>query len=115
MFAGDSDCKLLIELKRILRPGGKAIILPLYMHTHYCSFSTPEYYGKGYSDSESCEYLCADWTDIPSARYYDAVTLKKRVLDLISSLGMKYKIYVLRNKDEFDSSIYCHFILEIEK
>ena len=43
MFMGNDDTNLLKELARILTPGGKAIIVPLYMHTHFCAFSTPEY------------------------------------------------------------------------
>ena len=50
MFMGQDDTKLINELARILKPGGKVVILPLYMHTHYCACSTPEYFGKGYSD-----------------------------------------------------------------
>lgn len=36
MFVGDDDVSLISELSRILVTGGKCIIVPLYMHTHYC-------------------------------------------------------------------------------
>ena len=36
MFLGDHDKTFMHELSRILCPGGKAIILLLYLHTHYC-------------------------------------------------------------------------------
>jgi hypothetical protein len=52
MFIGNDDIDLLKEAARILSPGGKMIIVPLYMHTHYCSYSTPEYWGKGFSDKK---------------------------------------------------------------
>jgi SAM-dependent methyltransferase len=41
MFTGDNDTQLIKELNRIWKPGGKAIVTPLYMHTHYCAYSTP--------------------------------------------------------------------------
>ena len=115
MFMGDDDVRLIAELARILKPGGKAIILPLYMHTHECAYSTPEYYGKGYSDSGAKEYVRMDCYGVPSSRKYDANTLMKRVIAPILDVGLKYRLLVLRNKAELGNNIYCHFILEIEK
>lgn len=113
MFTGDSDIKLIHELKRILAPGGKAVIAPLYTHTHYCAYSTPEYFGMGHSDPKAKEYLRVDCYGIPSSRKYDACELKKRVLDTIVSMGMSYRLHVLRNKEMFGEGVYCHFVLEI--
>ena len=115
MFMGDDDTNLFVELARILKPGGKAVIVPIYMHTHYSAYATPEYYGKGNSDVLAKEYVCFDWNGIPSARFYDVIQLKKRVLDPIENLGMGYQLLVLRNKAVLGKGIYCHFILEITK
>lgn len=115
MFMGGDDIKLIGELARILKPGGKAVILPLYMHTHYCAYSTPEYFGKGYSDPAAKEYVRLDCSGVPSSRKYDAAKLKQRVLDPIVAAGLHYRLLVLRNKTDFGKGIYCHFILEIEK
>lgn len=115
MFMGDDDTNFLKEFARILKPGGKVVILPLYMHTHYCAYSTPTYYGRGNSDLLAKEYVCRDWNGIPSARFYDASALKRRVLDPIENLGMQYQLFALRNKTDFGNNIYCHFILEIIK
>ncbi len=115
MFMGDDDVRLISELARILKPGAKAVILPLYMHTHYCAYSTPEYFGKGYSDPRAKEYIRLDSFGIPSSRKYDAEMFKERVINTARNHGVKYKILVLRNKQSFSREIYCHFILEIEK
>jgi hypothetical protein len=98
---------------RILKPGGKVIIVPLYMHTHYCAYSTPEYYGKGYSDSAAKEYVRLDCFGVPSSRKYDGRMLQARVLDPIERLGMHYQLLALCNKADMGKNIYCHFILEI--
>ena len=113
MFMRDDDVGLIKEFARILKPGGKAIILPLYLHTHYCAYASPRYFGKGYCDAGAKEYVCRDWDTIPSARYYDTSVFKRRILDTIESLGMHYRILALRNKADFGDNIYCHFILEI--
>jgi len=115
MFLGEHDTQFIYEAARILKPGGKIIILPLYMHTHYCAYATSEYYGKGFSDPAAKEYVQLDYAGVPSSRKYDAEQLKKRVLDPITSSGLGYKLLALRNKSEFGSNIYCHFILEISK
>jgi len=115
MFMGDDDAHLIDELARILKPGGKAVILPLYMHTNYCTYATPEYFGKGYSAPLAKEYVRLDCYGVPSSRKYDAVTLTKRVLDPILRAGLKYRLLALRNKTALGTNIYCHFILEIEK
>lgn len=115
MFSGQDDRLLIDELARILRPGGKVVILPLYMHTHYCAYSTPDYFGKGHSDAGAKEYIRMDCYGVPSSRKYDAQRLKERVLDPILQAGLRYRLLALRNKESLGEGIYCHFILEIEK
>lgn len=115
MFTHDDDINLIREIFRVLKPGGKLIILPLYLHTHYCAYSSPYYYGKGYTSASAKEYVYYDWNGVPSARFYDAHVLKKRILSTINVVGMQYKILALRNKNDFGSNIYCHFILEVTK
>jgi len=115
MFMKDDDTRLIKEAARILRPGSKLVVLPLYMHTHYCAYATPEYYGKGYSDPVAVEYIRMDCSGVPSSRKYDATTLKRRILDQIESLSMSYELLAVRNKPALGCNIYCHFILEIKR
>jgi len=113
MFAGDSDCLLIDECARILKPGGKLVIVPLYMHTHYCGYSTPDYYGKGFADAGATEYIRPDCWGIPFSRKYDVAKLNERVLSRAERQGMRCVLHVLRNKEQIGSRVYCHFVLEI--
>jgi hypothetical protein len=115
MFLGNDDVNLLSEMARILRPGGKLVITPLYMHTHYCAYSTAEYYGKGYSDPAAKEYVRLDCSGVPSSRKYDAHRLLERVLLPIERLGMRYRLLALRNKSALGQGVYCHFTLEVTR
>jgi predicted SAM-dependent methyltransferase len=113
MFSGEDDVLFIDECARVLKSGGKLIISPLYLHTHYCGYSTPEYYNKGYADSGSTEYIRKDCWGVPFSRKYDAVTLKRRLLQRIDSKGMTYHLYKIINKKELEEAVYCHFILEV--
>jgi hypothetical protein len=113
MFSGDDDTGFIREAARILAPEGRIVILPLYMHTHYCAYSTPEYWGRGRSDPAVVEYLRTDTWGVPSSRKYDAPALVRRVLEPASAAGLRYRLSALRNKDELGENIYCHFILEL--
>ena len=116
MFAGDDDRKLVRELGRILRKGGRAIICPLYLHTHYCGYCSPEYADRTeYHDPDAVLYVESRYPGIPFSRKYDPVRLKERILSTVSASGMEYNLYVLRNRTEVDTGSYCHFILEIRR
>lgn len=113
MFQGDADKRLIGELARILEPGGKVVILPLYMHTHPCAYSTPEYFGRGYVDEGAKEYIRHDTFGVPASRKYNAQSLKSRVLEVIGEHGLRYRLSAIRNKAALGRGIYCHFVLEI--
>jgi ubiquinone/menaquinone biosynthesis C-methylase UbiE len=113
MFIGYDDQLFLNECNRILRVGGKAVIAPLYMHTHHCGYSSPEYFRKGYADAGAKEYLRKDCSGIPFSRKYSASLLQERILNHIERLGMKYELLRVDNKEKFGQGIYCHFILAV--
>lgn len=115
MFTGTSDSGAIAEFARILKPGGKALIVPLYMHTHNCTYSSPEYWGRGHGDPESHEYVRKDTRNIPCSRKYNAETLRRRILEPARLHGLTPRIHVLRNGRLLSSEIYCHFVLELEK
>lgn len=115
MFAKDSDIRLMSEISRILKPGGRCVISPLYMHTHACFYQSPEYYGIVKGDAGAKAYIRRDCLGVPVSRKYSARTLNERIFAQARKTGLKPSIYVLRNKREISEKVYLHFILVIEK
>lgn len=116
MFNHDDDIRLICELKRILTVGGRVIISPLYMNTHYSGYCSPEFWNKRESHpSDAILYVNTHSVGIPFSRKYDADKFQERIVRTIQENNMDYHLYVLRNPKELDPNIYCHFILEIIK
>ena len=115
MFQQNQDVELILEIERILQPGGRAVISPLYMHTHPCFYQTPEYFGKSLGDSGSTAYLRKNCWGIPASRKYSPETFRTRVWQNAVETGLRPSVYVLRNKTELGSGVYLHFVLVLDK
>ncbi len=100
MFLGEDDSLFLDECSRVLQPGGRVVIAPLYLDTEYCGYSTPEHFRKGYAAEGATEYLRSDSWGIPFSRKYSPAHLKTRILDRITQRGMGYRVYKIDNKGE---------------
>lgn len=115
MFAGTADMDLLKELGRILKPGGRAVISPLYTHTHACFYQTPEWYGRLSGDAGATAYVRRDSWGVPASRKYSPDTLHSRVCQTADRYGLVATVHALRNKAEIGPGIYLHFILVLDK
>lgn len=115
MFQGDADTRLIHELARILRPGGRVVISPLYMHTHPCFYQSPEHYGRGITDEGAARYVRRSANRVPSSRKYSAATLVARVWEPALAVGLHPRLHVLRNGSTIGEGIYLHFILVLDK
>lgn len=117
MFAGNADSDFIKEAARILKPGGKLIILPLYMHNKHLSTVSPNFYHKGNADKESYECIRTDCRgSVYFARFYSVRSLQERVLSVARKAGLRDKIYILPDMYvEKDGFVYLKFILELVK
>ena len=115
MFGGGQDSALIRELARVLRPGGRAVILPLYMHTHACRYQSPEFVGLMPQDEGAASYVRRDCWGVSSSRKYSVQTLLDRVWRPALEVGLAPRIGIVRNAATVVSSAYLHFVLLLDK
>ena len=116
-FAGDADTRFISEAARVLKKGGKAVIVPLYMHEKYLCTVSPNYYKKGYADEGALECIRTDCrAGLRSGRFYSVDALEERILKVAEKNGLEPKIDALPDElVERDGFVYLKFILCLEK
>lgn len=114
-FEGDSDIRFFREMERILKEGGKIIILPFYLAHEYTIHVDPIYnfLKFHYPDLDPKANLrYCNWYQYFS-RHYDIPALKERILN--RSKKLKLKICRVTNFKEIDPSCYLRFVGVFEK
>jgi len=97
-FEGDSDIRFIGEIQRLLRPGGRACILPIFIAGRYYEMTTDFTLAKRYD--RLARRLIDPTAQLPGgngyARVYDAAALRRRVLDSIEGSAFDAEIVQLR-------------------
>lgn len=113
-FMGDADMRFIHEATRILRPGGRYIILPLYLDKTYFVSTSPFCSQKEITIDPGAARL---WRDdsyrVPFSRHYSPESFTKRIYSLLPS-NMEGTVYFLKNLPDVSKSfvgqrIYCYF------
>ncbi len=113
-FEQDSDIRFVGEAARVLKPGGRVCILPLYLATRYSILTDPVVLPKKGIPFESDAVLhCLRGYRNRHGRFYDVPHLIKRVRENLN--GLNLTIYVVENEREVDPSCYVKFIGLFEK
>lgn len=89
-FEGDADTGFVREAARLLRPGGAACIVPLYMSNRYHLLSNVEMLRTGRMpafEPDAPIYFSPRPNNV-HGRFYDAPTLRRRVLEPARAAGL---------------------------
>jgi hypothetical protein len=113
-FEGDSDIRFIEEAGRVLRPGGRLCILPLFLHDRYAIQTDPAALprqGLPFED-DAVLYCARGWRD-RHGRFYDVPHLISRIRDHLGPLRMK--VVVIENELAVDPDVYLRFAALFER
>ena len=113
-FEQDADIRFLKEANRVLCPGGKVCIIPLYLFNKYAIQTDPFAILKANLNFEkdATLYLSKGYGN-RQGRFYDVYHLTKRIRDNLGDF--KLKLFFICNEREINSSCYAKFVAIFEK
>jgi ubiquinone/menaquinone biosynthesis C-methylase UbiE len=111
MFENDDDINFIKEANRVLRPGGRIVIIPLYMAHFYHILSSPGSNRKGIDYGKAKRVWWDNNYVVRFARFYSVESFKERILSHKNKLNLK--IYYFTNEQQLkknsDDQIYLKF------
>ena len=110
-FEGTSDMEFFAEMNRVLKPGGKVVILPFYIAYEYTihidpAFNLLKQHQVQIDDNKATIRYC-DWYQYFS-RHYDVQAIRERILR--SAPDLRLEVHKVKNYKDIDSSCYLRFV-----
>lgn len=111
MFENDADIRFIPEAYRILKPGGKMVIIPLYIHNLYHAEQNPRLDRRGLDYQGAERYWRPNF--VRFARFYSVEAFKQRIVNNMADFHLN--IYSIENEKEVNDQCYCKFVAVFEK
>lgn len=112
-FEGRSDVEFLREAARVLRPGGRVCILPLYLRDEYVNILDPRATRTLVPDAGATVHSISDWPGGHFARFYSPEVFRARVVDAVPALTLR--LYRLANPEAAGPECYLRYAAVFEK
>lgn len=113
-FEGDADTGFIKEVGRVLKPGGRLVIVPLYIHQTYMIWTDPSMFASKNIpvDTGAKLYRNVGWNN-QFGRHYSPDAFFSRIANQTN--GLKTVILKVNNIDDLDPRCYVRFIGCFEK
>jgi SAM-dependent methyltransferase len=110
-FEGDGDTRLFLELGRVLAPGGRVVVVPLYLYTCPAVQTDPCYSASTDVpfDRGATVFCSKGWAN-RHGRFYAATSLLERIVEPARRL-FDFTVHRIADPAAIDKSIYARFAL----
>ena len=117
-FEGNADTGLIRECSRLLRQGGTAVILPLYLNEAHCnvtgeSDATARRAIAWDTDATHYSYI-SDWNN-RFGRHYSPDAFMRRVYAPATASGLTPRLYKVVRWDRIHPALWLRWILTLQK
>lgn len=113
-FEGDADTGFVKEAGRVLRPGGKVCIVPLYMGEYPFILCDPSWGRNITADKDTVVHFSPRWGE-RHGRFYSGKTLMERIIKPAQESGLVARIIHFTNVLDLNPAAYTHFGLILGK
>lgn len=114
-FEGDADTRFVRNVAGLLQPGGRVVILPLYLNHVYCIETDPLVSGGKIPVDVGAELVASFGYGNRHGWHYNVYALRKRVLEPAREAGLIPTIYTVENAREISPACYLRYALVLEK
>lgn len=117
-FENNADKGFIKECSRLLKNGGKVVVLPLYMSEKYCNVTGEDdvvnFADIGFDECASHYCFIPEWKN-RFGRHYSPSALFDRVIKTASTLNLNIKLYKIANFDKIHKDLWLRWAMVITK
>ncbi len=117
-FEGDADTAYVRECARLLKPGGRTVILPLYLNANHCNITgetdTSVQESIGFDPEAQYHCLIPQWQN-RFGRHYSPDALLRRVFHPAREAGLVPRLFRCYDWKDIDPRLWLRWILVLEQ
>jgi hypothetical protein len=114
-FEGTADTGFIHEAWRVLRPGGRVCILPLFLSEQHSALTDPLVSRRSLRWDPGAQVIELPWWHNRFGRFYEADSLWQRVLAPAQALGFHAQLLHFSNTKDVHPRTYLHYCLMLNK